>query len=264
MTQLQKFSEIRIRVLCCQRAYLTDWSQAVASRPFWRLYVNRRRGAEIVCNGRTFPLAPDRMTLIPPNTPIDRRLRCPVENRYIHFTAGEPYDSFAGQIVVARFTPETGKIFREIFSNMRDAAVKTVFSCRETLGVTTLIYHALMRIRDDQWPRQPADARIRDLIGAIEADPSGACTNARLAGMLHLSENAFIRLFRENIGVSPQQYVIRRRIAKACILLRHTDRSIEQVAEETGFCDRNHFSRVFAKAFGLGPAGYRKLAAQDS
>ena len=50
-----------------------------------------------------------------------------------------------------------------------------------------------------------------------------------------------------------------RRLDVAQHLLQDPERSIAQIAEETGFVDRSHFERVFTKKFNITPAGMRKL-----
>ena len=42
--------------------------------------------------------------------------------------------------------------------------------------------------------------------------------------------------------------------------LHFSESSIEEIAQQAGFCDRYHFSRAFHKEFNCGPATYRKLA----
>jgi transcriptional regulator GlxA family with amidase domain len=80
---------------------------------------------------------------------------------------------------------------------------------------------------------------------------------ARLAGM---NVNAFIRLFKSRTGFSLQAYSRTKRVERACDLLLHSDASLEQVAERSGFSDRYHFSRVFKKVRGISPARFRKTA----
>jgi AraC-like DNA-binding protein len=67
-----------------------------------------------------------------------------------------------------------------------------------------------------------------------------------------------MRLFRANAGMSPQLYSRIRRIEKACILLHYSDLDIKEIASETGFCDRFHFSRVFKKMRKVGPSEFRR------
>ncbi len=45
---------------------------------------------------------------------------------------------------------------------------------------------------------------------------------------------------------------------KACALLHHSELTIEQVTDRTGFADRFHFSKSFKGATGLTPVRYRK------
>ncbi|MDD5728097.1 MAG: AraC family transcriptional regulator [Victivallales bacterium] len=78
---------------------------------------------------------------------------------------------------------------------------------------------------------------------------------AHIAG---LSVNSFARLFKEQTGISPQSFILRRRIEKACILLHHTSASIDIIAESCGFTNRYYFSRMFRKEINISPAAYRK------
>ena len=83
-------------------------------------------------------------------------------------------------------------------------------------------------------------------------------TVADLARQVYLSETHFRRLFHEVFGTSPVQFVRKRRIERACSLLRRTTLPIKQIAAECGFAEEAFFSRVFHKAIGKSPAVYRK------
>ncbi len=92
--------------------------------------------------------------------------------------------------------------------------------------------------------------RIRSGFTTVES-------NRDLARELGMNVNAFTRRFRVATGHSPHQYRLRLRIERACSLLREGGLSIEAIAAETGFCDRFHFSRVFKRIMGMGPAQFR-------
>lgn len=115
----------------------------------------------------------------------------------------------------------------------------------------------LSRIPDSEWPRASADPRIVAVLGEIESNLHGDLSNPFLARRFNMSTNGFARLFRENLKCSLQQYVQRRRIDRACILLHHTRHTIDTIAERCGFCDRYHFSRMFKKQVGVSPGAYR-------
>lgn len=80
-----------------------------------------------------------------------------------------------------------------------------------------------------------------------------------LARKIHLSETHFRRLFHQVFGTSPVQFMRKRRVDRACALLRSTDMPIKQIAESCGFADDAFFSRVFHHLVGTSPAAYRRL-----
>jgi len=77
---------------------------------------------------------------------------------------------------------------------------------------------------------------------------------ARAAGVhpVHLA-----RVFRQHAGVSPAEYLRRRRVEQAKSLLQHTTRTISDIALSCGFGDQSHFSNAFRRLCGVTPARYR-------
>ena len=75
---------------------------------------------------------------------------------------------------------------------------------------------------------------------------------ARLAG---LSPFHFLRVFAAVVGVTPHQYVMRLRLARAAKLLCDGTLRVTDVALEAGFADLSHFVRTFARAAGVPPLG---------
>ena len=59
---------------------------------------------------------------------------------------------------------------------------------------------------------------------------------------------------------SSDLFVRARRIELAGVLLHNSAKKIEEIAAATGFCDRYHFSRVFKRLRGMGPAEFRRRA----
>jgi len=80
-----------------------------------------------------------------------------------------------------------------------------------------------------------------------------------LAGMLGISEEYFIRLFRRQLGMSPFQYFTRLKIEAASAVLVDNQLSIGDVAYNFGFENPFHFTKVFKKCTGLSPREYRKI-----
>src|SRR5262252_8836490 len=73
-----------------------------------------------------------------------------------------------------------------------------------------------------------------------------------------LSRYHFLRLFRDAFNMTPHQYLIQRRIAKAKELLRLRSLSVTDVCFEVGFESLGSFSSLFRKCVGDPPSGYRQ------
>lgn len=75
----------------------------------------------------------------------------------------------------------------------------------------------------------------------------------------HFNMNLYYlgHIFKDIVGYSPMQYVIRRRIGEAQSLLINTDYSVTQIASSVGYNNTNHFHSVFNKMVGMTPAKYR-------
>ena len=72
-----------------------------------------------------------------------------------------------------------------------------------------------------------------------------------------MSPSHFSRIFRKVMGLSYQEYLNSRRIAKAKNLLRSSPRSITEIAISVGFADSTGFGRIFKKLTGQTPSAYR-------
>ncbi len=80
-----------------------------------------------------------------------------------------------------------------------------------------------------------------------------------LATILNISPYYFERLFKQSVGSTPHQYILRCRIEKAKQLLRTTQLSILEIAEQVGYKNQSHFSKLFRKLTGTSPRAYRSL-----
>jgi AraC-like DNA-binding protein/quercetin dioxygenase-like cupin family protein len=84
-----------------------------------------------------------------------------------------------------------------------------------------------------------------------------------VADYLHLSERHLSRLFSEVEGQTYISYVRQERIRQAVTLLKTTNHTIQQVAEETGFENVHYFTRVFKQLMGVPPGEYRRHRTDD-
>jgi AraC-like DNA-binding protein/quercetin dioxygenase-like cupin family protein len=101
--------------------------------------------------------------------------------------------------------------------------------------------------------------RLADLIAFVEAHHTQTLNLRGLAARAHLPVNTLLRHFRSATGTTPIDYAIHRRIESARELLRHSDRSVTDIALAVGFSDSNYFARRFRADTGMTPSAYRGL-----
>ncbi len=84
---------------------------------------------------------------------------------------------------------------------------------------------------------------------------------ARLSQEACLSKAQLYRLFRQELGLTPGEYLLAQRLEKARHYLVRQDISITEVAFELGFQSLSHFSRRFKAATGHSPTAFRRQGA---
>ncbi len=80
----------------------------------------------------------------------------------------------------------------------------------------------------------------------------------QLEKLTFLSSRTLLRRFAVATGLTPGQYHLRVRIAKACTLLRDGSLNVTEVAYRVGFNDSNYFTRQFRKVLSVSPSEYRR------
>jgi len=73
-----------------------------------------------------------------------------------------------------------------------------------------------------------------------------------------LSPSRLAHLFKAETGQTITEALRQIRLRQAARLLRHSGRSVQEIAAEVGFHCPFHFSRRFRQAFGVGPREYRR------
>lgn len=80
----------------------------------------------------------------------------------------------------------------------------------------------------------------------------------QLASYLNISTRQLQRLFKEEINLTPKQFITILRLERASTLLINGDLSVSEIAYETGFSDPAYFTNVFKRYFGVPPSLYGK------
>lgn len=97
-----------------------------------------------------------------------------------------------------------------------------------------------------------------EAITFISSNYSFPITVEDMANQLNLDRSYFGKIFKETMGQSPQEFLIRYRMSKAAELLKTTDLSVKDISIKVGYPNQLHFSRAFKNIYGLSPRSYRQ------
>jgi transcriptional regulator GlxA family with amidase domain len=107
---------------------------------------------------------------------------------------------------------------------------------------------------------QPRSDRVQKVLAYARSNLGNALSVEELAEVARLSPRQFSRIFREETGQSPAKAVENLRLEAARTMLEDGRHSLDTVAQETGFADRERMRRAFLRAFGQPPQVIRRQA----
>ena len=242
------------------------WNTRQVQSSYWRLYRNDAEGAALLRDAGPYPLRAGRLYFVPAGVRFDCHCEGSVGHFYIHFDLiGLPGFAlrtlFGGPVCV----PSDAALdtLAEPLVGTREAAPPGL---TRQCAAKALVYGGLAAYLASVPPADvdrcgrlaEAHAPVLPAVEFIERNLGAELSNRQLADLCALSEDYFIRRFRECVGQSPAQFIQERRVTVAAQQLLFTDHSIERIAEATGFRNRFYFSRVFTRQTGVPPAAYRK------
>ena len=100
---------------------------------------------------------------------------------------------------------------------------------------------------------------VKQIINYLNENYNEKISLEQIAHNMYLSPVYISKIFKEETGESPINYLIKIRLEKARdILLKSNDNSIKSIANQVGYDDVYHFSKLFKKYYGISPLYYRK------
>jgi len=241
------------------------------SHNFFEFYFLLSGNREVFIENKLFLLTPGTFCIIPPY--------------HIHKTEGGAYtrinlyvsDDMLNELerrhlarlaegVAYAFTEEQAAFVRDLLDKARadhigDAAVRQNYLHSFTkalvsyLGVQELTSVTPLGISPS---RAHNDTAVLKIAAYINENYQQAITLQFLSDKFFMSKNTLCKRFRNAMDISIMQYVIYVRMNKAKMYLTTTKKSMEEVAELSGFPSANYFSLIFKKSFGISPTEYRK------
>ena len=234
-----------------------EWSLVQQFRPYWTLYWHPFPGAILSVNGTDFEPDPETIYLFPPYTKYSGKYYQSFIQFAVHFLAESPFDRVVNKML---------KIPAENISKSIMKLDHPKNKLHNSIILEQIILSTLSKIPTEAFEsiQKVIDSRICDALNFIDRNPGMNHTIKSLCKMTNMSENNFHRHFVAGTGITPKQYIIKRKMEYTRMLLVKTEKSIDEIALETGFVDRYHFSKMFKKYFSYPPASFRKRVSSHS
>ena len=158
-------------------------------------------------------------------------------------------------------TPTTARCFVQLLEAQRRPRAWTPALSRgllwQLLGGVLGDHEAAVAVgggRDDAGLSPP----IRRSLEWMNRNLDGDYRVADAAGVAGLGATQFHQRFLREVGLSPNDWRARHRVARAKELLRSGDRSITEIAFSLGFSSSQYFATTFRRLVGHTPAAYRR------
>jgi AraC-like DNA-binding protein len=263
-----------------------SWHYSGVKGPFSRLYLVTGGEGYIYHNNQKFHLTQGVMHLCPGFTLSSYHCDDYLEQYYIHFS-----DEMDGQMGiftedVCEYQVQTGPfesgLFKQLLALNPDKALMeydpekynkkkqmiraqqpdkkdTPATFLESKGILMLLLSRFLQRSPVTSHRQQDHSfqRLRTVIRYIDKNLEKRMSLEQLARVCHLHPNYFSKLFQKIMGVRPIEYINRKRIQKAQMLLLTTDISLNLIAQKVGLNDAAYLSRLFRKYTEQTPAQYR-------
>lgn len=100
---------------------------------------------------------------------------------------------------------------------------------------------------------------VRQAEEVLQAELDSEDDIATLSDRLSCSRSQLYQMFKQEVGMAPNDYRQRLRIKRSCEQLARTDAHVTDIAMQMGYSSSQYFSRVFKKYIGITPNHYRKL-----
>ncbi len=133
----------------------------------------------------------------------------------------------------------------------------------DVTGYFLLCISKLTQKHTQQGEKAPAAEHLGKAIAYMQANYSRNIKLSDVAAQVGLERTYLHRIFMQQIGMSPHQWLIHYRLDQSAELLKSNDYTITDIAYFTGFYDVSHFTRAFRTRYGLSPTEYRKENAQE-
>lgn len=252
-------SKFRIHA-CGYGTVYPEWSRKIFGYPHNILYYVTDGGAKIWLKNDYVNMTKGNIYLLSGHEFIETRCHEHLSHYFVHFQCYTPYhdnvlelyDSSA--VYKVQESDEIEALFETMIlyqpHNSLDSYFHSMGSLQKLIGP---FFKGIVEPRRDV-------VRFLPVLAYINEHLSERISLSLLAGLVNLETTYFAKLFTNSMGISPKQYIIKKRIKKAKLLLVQTDKGLKEIAWEIGMNNEMYFSRCFKDKTGLTPGAYRQVS----
>lgn len=244
----------------------TRWNNVAMRNPFWRLYVVDRPGIHLRHQGGRFDYVMGRITVIPAWLRFTFHTVADVGHTWIHFdtpslpsTQIERYCPRPFHLPESDLVDELSTLGRSLAFHGTDPSMVFAAHALATRAWCRILVSLGAAGLDLSGQRS---GRLAPVLKYIDLHLAQPISIADLAAEVGLGPAALSRLFQSEIGTSPGQYLIERRVRRAAELLVAEDLSLDAIAQRCGLTNRRYCTRVFTARMGMTPILYRHVYRQ--
>ncbi len=101
-------------------------------------------------------------------------------------------------------------------------------------------------------------ATVTAILQYITSNINSPFTIKNMSDELHYHPFYLSKIFKDSMGQSLHKFIMQERLSYAKHYLVHTNKSIDDISLNVGFCNVSHFCKAFKREFGISPEKYRK------
>ena len=185
------------------------------------------------------------------------------ESIWVHLAGANSFELFKeiekndGNCVKCKDIQHVKKLLFRIFDGMKSDVPPTETS------VSLDIYKLFVELLNPQSMKSRGESSYEDTIQTVKDFIANHLSEGIsvdcLAKHVSMSSSHFSRVFKQQTGFPPYDYILISRLNRAKYLLQKTDMTVSAIAYETGFNSESNFIYYFTENEGISPGKFRKL-----
>ena len=154
------------------------------------------------------------------------------------------------------YDPSSYDNSQTLVKNISENAQLPYYLLIETKGILQQLFSRFLK--DAEQKIEVTDNRILKALRYIRKNIDKPINISQLSELCFLTDDHFIRLFKNEMKCTPTQYINQKKIEKAQVMLIIDDIPIKEIAYNLAFDNISYFNKLFKKLTGLTPGEYKK------